>query len=322
MKGRRGTWSGSGIGFAGHGHYFPKNFVQNAAVDDCAGNPVDEAVIGAVEVLSRHVRDDDETIDMMAAEAVGDALRRADVDAADVNLLVLGNWSERMLVPEIAPQVAVRTGAVNALAFDVCGACTGFVHGTQIAASMLTAHRDWDTAVVVCSENFSRRVRPGSKGELIVGDAAGAVVLRKGVDGERGLIDSMLISDGESSGAVTVLPPRGWVKSRPELVGLGIDSHVDVCRRLLARNDLTIEDIDWFVPHPGTTPMHEGVRDALGIAPERFVTNFQTRANTGSASIPIVLSEYLDNGTFSAGDLVMASAVGSGWYYGGLLVRL
>ncbi|MDQ1295400.1 MAG: ketoacyl-ACP synthase, partial [Actinomycetota bacterium] len=291
-------------------------------VEECAGNQVDEAVIGTVEVVSRHVHDETETIDAMAAQAAGDALRQADVGPGDVDLLVLGNWSERQFIPEIAPQVALRLGAVNALAFDVCGACTGFVHGTQIAASLLSAHHDWDTAVVVCSEHFSSRVRPGSKGELIVGDAAGAVVLRKGLDEPRGLIDSLLISDGESAGATGVLPPRGWIKSRPDLVGLGIKSHVETCRTLLERNGLTTDDIDWFVPHPGTTPMHEGVRDALGIAPEKFVTNFTVRANTGSASIPIVLSEYRDNGTFSPGDLVLASAVGSGWYYGGLLVRL
>lgn len=321
MRDEGGIWVGSGIGFAGFGHYYPRNLVRNP-VEETEGSSVDRQVIGSVDVLSRHVRDEDETVPMMAAEAVHAALRDAGVDASEVDLLVLGNWSERMLVPELAPQVAARVGARGALAFDVCGACTGFVHGTQTAASLLRAHRGWDTAVVVCSENFSRRVRPGSKGELIVGDAAGAVVLRKGAAAAGGLLDSLLLSDGDSCDAVTVLPPRGWVKSKPELVELGIASHVEVCRRLLDRNGLTVDDVAWFVPHPGTAPMHDGVREALGIVPERFVTNFRVRANTGSASVPIVLSEYVHEGTFSAGDLVLASAVGSGWFYGGLLVRL
>ncbi|MDQ1295813.1 MAG: 3-oxoacyl-[acyl-carrier-protein] synthase, partial [Actinomycetota bacterium] len=69
MKSERGIWSGSGIGFAGHGHYYPKNFVRNADVEECAGNQVDEAVIGTVEVVSRHVHDETETIDAMAAQA-------------------------------------------------------------------------------------------------------------------------------------------------------------------------------------------------------------------------------------------------------------
>jgi len=315
------TWGGSGIGFTGFGRYFPRNRVPTAETGG-AQNAVDRAVIGRIDVRSRHVHAEDETVAAMAVRAAREALERARVAAEEVDLLVLSSWSQRMLVPELGPQVAHGLGARRALAFDVCGACTGFIHGTQLAAALLLADEGLRTAVVVCSEEFSRRVRPGSKGELIVGDAAGAAVLGRRVPSPRGLIDSLMLSDGGSCDAVTVLPPRGWIKSKPHLVQLGIDSHVELCTRLLARNGLTMRDVDWFVPHPGTGPMHEGIRHGLDIPEEKFVTNFEVRANTGSASVPTVLSECTDEGRFRPGDLVLASAVGSGWFSGGLLVRL
>jgi 3-oxoacyl-[acyl-carrier-protein] synthase III len=322
MTGTGGIWSGAGLSFTGFGHYYPRTQVRNADVGADEGGAVDRAVLGDVRVRTRHVADEDETIDFMAAHAAAAALRQAGREPLEVDLVILSNWSERQLVPETAPQVSLRLGADRALSFDVCGACTGFVHGVQTAAALLAAHRAWRTAVVVCSEYFSRRVRPGSKGELVVGDAAGAVVLEKGDPRGPGLIDSVLFSSGKDAEAVTVRPPQGWIKSRRELVELGVSSNIAVARELLERNDLKIEQIDWFAPHPGTGPIHTALRERLGIEPERFVTNFETRANTGSASIPIVLSEYLEKGVFHRGDLCLTPAVGSGWFYGGLLFEL
>lgn len=319
-----GIWARAGLGFTGFGHYYPRTLVHNSDLaDSIGGSAVDQAVIGSVEVRSRHVAADDETIDFMAARAAAAALERAGRVPGEVDLLVLGNWTERQLVPELAPQVAVRLGAKRALAFDVCGACTGFVHGVQTAAALLAANPSWRVAVVVCSEYFSRRVRPGSKGTLVVGDAAGAAVLEKrGPGAGRGLIDSLLHSAGESAEAVTVRPPLGWIKSKPELVELGIASNTAVAGQLLERNNLKIDQIDWFVPHPGTGPIHAAVRERLGIDPERFVTTFETRANTGCASIPATVSEHLEKGLFRHGDLCLTPAVGSGWFYGGLLFEL
>ena len=318
----QGIWAGTGLRFTGYGSYYPRTLINNGDLVDRAGSNVDDTVLGSIAVRSRHVAAEDETIEFMAGRAARSALDQAGREPGEVDLVVLGNWTQRQLVPELAPGVAQLLGATRALAFDVCGACTGFVHGVQIAAAMLATNPAWRVAVVVCSECFSRRVRPGSKGELVVGDAAGAVVLEKGAGAGRGLIDSVLISDPGQAETVTVRPPIGWIKSKPGLVELAIESNAEVSRQLLERNDLKISDVDWFVPHPGTGPIHDGVRARLGLDHDKLITNFEVRANTGSASIPIVLAEQMAGGTFRRGDLVLCPAVGSGWYYGGLLVEL
>ncbi len=316
------TWRGSGLRLAGYGHYYPRTRVEITDEGSHEGNAVDTAVIGTLDVRARHVAEEDETVPFMAVQAAGRALEHAGLDAADTDLLILSNWTDRQFVPEHGPQVAHLLGAGRALAFDVCGACTGFVHGVQTAAALLGARPGWRTAVVVSSEQFSRRVRPGSRGELVVGDAAGAAVLVKGAaGGEDGLWDSLLISDGAARETVTVLPPRGWIKSSRSLVDVAVASHADLADRVLARAGLKMADIDWVVPHPGTGVLHRAVQERLGIPGERFVTNFEERANTGSASIPIVLSEMARDGRMKPGDLLLTPTVGSGWYYGGLLFR-
>ncbi|NUS04739.1 MAG: hypothetical protein HOV97_19525 [Nonomuraea sp.] len=99
-------------------------------------------------------------------------------------------------------------------------------------------------------------------------------------------------------------------------------SSLAVADQLLHTSGLKIVDIQWLVPHPGNNLIHTGVLDGLDLPEERFVTNFADRGNTGCASIPSTLSEYTASGLLRPGDLVLSTAVGSGWYFGGLIFRL
>ncbi|CAL9353565.1 ketoacyl-ACP synthase III [Streptomyces sp. NPDC012461] len=322
MDDETSLWRESGLRLSGFGHYYPRLLLENGSAEDPAGNAVDEAVIGRLDVRSRHVADEDETPAYMAVRAAHSALEQAGVTPDELDLVIVSNWTDRQFVPEWAPHTAHLLGAGRALAFDVCGACTGFVHGVQTAAAYFGTHSAWRHALVVSSERFSRRVRPGSKGELIVGDAAGAAVLSRGAEPDAGLWDSLLISDGSGRETVTAHPPNGWIKSSRELVSIAAASHADLAARMLARSGVKMDEIDWVVPHPGTGQLHAAVRERLSIPQERFVTNYEIRANTGSASVPIVLSEMARDGRLTPGDLCYTPTVGSGWYYGGLLFRV
>ncbi|WP_335970512.1 MULTISPECIES: ketoacyl-ACP synthase III [Streptomycetaceae] len=318
------TWAGSRLRFAGLGHYFPRARRRHDEGPITLGGrehtPQDAAELG---VRGLHTAAADETLEYMAVQAATAALRNAERDAAELDLVVLANWTDRQWIPEIAPGVATALGAHGALAFDVCGACTGFVHGVQTAAALLTAHPGWRRAVVVAADRFSHRARPGTRGQLVFGDAAGAVVLEKGAPGQPGgLLDSVLDCDSTRADAVAARPPEGWLRPRPELIELAVGSSLRVADTLLGRNDLKTADLDWLVPHPGNNAIHAGVRAGLDLDPAKFLTNFAERGNTGCASIPIALSEFSAAGVLKPGDLVLSTAVGSGWYYGGLLYQL
>jgi 3-oxoacyl-[acyl-carrier-protein] synthase-3 len=317
------TWAGSGLRFTGLGHYYPRTRRSNEGGVTIDGRTHSAEEAAALGVRSLHTATDDEPLEYMALRAAQAALEAAGRPAADLDLLVLANWTDRQWIPELAPAVAAALGADTALAFDVCGACTGFVHATQTAAAFLTAHPGWRHAVVVAADRFSHRARPGTRGQLVFGDAAGAVVLEKGSprdDSE--LLDSVLDCDASEADTVAARPPEGWLRPRPELIDLAVRSSLRVADTVLSRNAMKPSDIDWLVPHPGNNAIHAGVRDGLDLPREKFLTNFAERGNTGCASIPIALSEFFRDGLLRRGDLVLSTAVGSGWYYGGLLYRL
>ncbi|MCD9878214.1 ketoacyl-ACP synthase III [Streptomyces guryensis] len=317
------TWTNSTLKFTGLGHYYPRTHRTHDGEVTLDGRTYPPKTAQELGVRALHVADEDETVEFMAVQAANSALTNADRDPGDLDLVVLANWTDRQWIPEIAPGVAAALGAHGALAFDVCGACTGFVHGVQTAASMLTAHPGWKRAIVVAADRFTRRARPGTRGQLVFGDAAGAVVLEKGdPDDPSGLIDSVLDCDAAEADTVAARAPEGFLRPKPELIDLAVRSSLKVADNLLTRNDLKTSDIDWLVPHPGNNAIHAGVRDGLDLEPARFLTNFAERGNTGCASIPIALSEYAEKGVVRSGDLVLSTAVGSGWYYGGLLYRM
>lgn len=317
------TWTGSGLKFSGLGHYFPRHHRSHEGEVTIGGRTYPPEAAAELGVRGLHVAAEDETLEFMAVQAANSALAHAGHEAGDLDLVVLANWTDRQWIPEIAPGVAAALGAHGALAFDVCGACTGFVHGVQTAASMLTAHPGWKRAVVVAADRFTRRARPGTRGQLVFGDAAGAVVLEKGdPDDPSGLIDSVLDCDASEADTVAARAPEGFLRPKPELIDLAVRSSLKVADNVLTRNELKTADIDWLVPHPGNNAIHAGVRDGLDLEPARFLTNFAERGNTGCASIPIALSEFFESGVIRSGDLVLSTAVGSGWYYGGLLYRL
>ncbi|WP_165987580.1 ketoacyl-ACP synthase III [Streptomyces sp. YIM 98790] len=320
---RAPRWAEHGLAVTGAGRYYPR---RRVATPDTAPARQEgrggTAVLGDISVRARHISDEREDVPYMAAAAVTQALEHAGLRPADVDLLILSNWTTPPYLPEYAPQVADRIGAGGCLAFDVSAACAGFVHGVQLAAGQLVAMPELRTAVVVSSEQFSRRARPGSRGELVCGDAAGAVVLERPAGRRAGLLDSTLTSDGSRSGLVTVRMPEGWISSRPEVPEHAAAGLVASCRELLERNRMRPEDIDWVVPHPGTDAVHRRLRERLGIPAERYAFNFRDRANTASASIPIVLAEFSEAGILRPGDVVLAPAIGSGWYHGALLFRL
>lgn len=317
--GNKNLWSSVDLGFMGYGGHLPGAPILNPSVSEDALNSTDLAIMGAIDVASRHVSDPEENIVDLAIPAVRKALKDAELEVDEIDLMIMSNWTDRQFVPESAPLLAARLGIPKVFSFNVCGACTGFVHAIHTAAALMNANSALRHALIVSVDQFSRRVRPTSKGELIVGDGAGVVVMGRTESTSSNLIDSVMFSDGSKHELVTAQQPHGWIRSMKALKDHAVAAHVDVVEKLFAQNDLQMSDIDWVVPHPGTAALHTAIRHALSVCEEKFVTNFEKIGNTGSASIPLVLAEMKQDGRLQAGDLVLSTTVGSGWYYGGMV---
>lgn len=316
----------NGVQIAGIGHYLPERIVTNeeirARLKYPEMHPAEKAVIGNIGVNERRRANEKETAPFMAAETAKMILKDAGKKPEDVDLYILANWTDRYYLPDLAPQASKLSGTSNALAFDLCTACTGFVHGVQTASAFLSSGK-FKNALVIGSERFSVRTKMGGYGEFTAGDAAAGVLLEFTGKKETGVIDSFLKDDGDLAHViVTGPPPNSYVKSFPDLVTNAADLTLSSMDDMLEKNGLTVEDIDWVIPHPGTDIVVQDVLKRTKFPKEKILLNFERVGNTSAASIPVALSEYYHKGIVKKGDLILSPAVGAGFYWGGLLYRL
>jgi len=316
------NWQGERIGMVGFGHDFPGPPRPIGEFPVVAAREIEAATLRRLGIDTVHHSDPAESAIDLGVRAAERAVTDAGVDPSEVDLVVVSNSSQRQYAPELGPRLAHRVGATAALGFDVCGGCAGFVLGVQTAASML-ASQQLRTAVVVATEQFSRLARPVTPDTLVAGDAAGAVVLRRGVEAGAGLIDSVMHSDGEEAEVLTVDPDSGYMRyDHRRLFALAVQTQVKVVEELLGRNGFSLDDIDLFVPHPGSNKVITDLVERLGVDPDKVASTFRSTGNTVSAMIPTALSVRKDAGRLSPGSLVLASTAGAGWFGGGLLAVL
>jgi 3-oxoacyl-[acyl-carrier-protein] synthase-3 len=241
-----------------------------------------------------------------------------------------------MTFPAAATQIQDRIGARRAAAFDVSAACTGFIYGLSIAQQFLEngAAR---TAVVVGGEILSKFVDWNDRGTCVLfGDGAGAAVLRAQEDDGRGVLGTVLRSDGSLGelihrpGGGSKHPPSkevdasnlNFIKMRGnETFRVAVRSMAEVSQQMLAKADLQAEDVRWFIPHQANLRIIDAVGQRLAFPAERVYVNIQDYGNTSAASIPIALDELNRDGKLAAGDVVLFAAFGAGLTWGAGAVR-
>ncbi|HET9625650.1 MAG TPA: ketoacyl-ACP synthase III [Kofleriaceae bacterium] len=309
------------VRITGFSSYLPAIMHTNDSLP-ALDEPIGQADLDRIGVHRRGWAGAGESIAEMAAIAGRRALERARVAAADLDMIILANWTQRRYLPEFAPTVKRLLGADRAFAHDLGCACAGFLYGLGTASEFLRNPR-YRRALVVAAEHTAKRARPGSRGTLILGDAAGAFVVEKAADhavghasGAGRLIDYELASDGEHA-QIMDISDDGWVHTyiqQRELCALAARSILDVARRVLARNQLTLADVAWIVPHSGTAGVQAAIVRALDVPASRILTNYAEVGNVSSASIPVALDHFVAAGTIQPGDLVLSAAVGGGWY--------
>lgn len=307
------------VNLVGLGAFLPARMVKNAELP-----PLEPAQsLAELDRLGVHCRgwaSDAEGVVEMAVSAASEALVEAGVSAESLDFVLLANWTERRYVPDVAPRIQRALGATRAFSLDVCCACSGFVHGLSMAHSYLQNPR-FQRGLVVAADRSSRHMRPGSRATLIFGDAAAAMVVER--EAERGgrLIDYELRTDGTHSDIMDIdadgyLHPH--IKQR-ELNLLAGRSIAEVCRTLLTRNGLSVDSLDWIIPHSGTAGVQSMIAEHLPAPPSKVLTNLPLIGNVAAASIPAALHHFKRSGVVKPGQLILSASVGLGWQSAGVL---
>lgn len=333
---------GENVAIVSAGSYLPRKIVDNIELAKRLGVDANW-ITQRTGVLRRHVADSAEATSDMATIAAKDALKKANMDISQVDMILVSTSISDTTLPPTACRVHKNLGAKNIPAMDISASCSGFIYGLATAYSYINTGFA-RTILFVCSELRSKFVNPLDPDTASVyGDGAGAVILSAipenadpTLNSQKGFLDISLGSDGSGSETITIpaggtrLPAtqqtvaenlhyihfhdRTIIKSAVR----GLKKHVEA---RLKNCKLTIDDIDVVVPHQMNLRMMDSISKRLSIPKEKFVINIDRCGNTSSASIPIALDEALSQKRIKTGDTVLFMAYGAGFTWGSAIYQ-
>jgi 3-oxoacyl-[acyl-carrier-protein] synthase-3 len=296
----------------------------------------DEWIMQRAGIRERHVVDRGVATSDLAKEASLLALARAGVTAADIDLILVATTTPDMLFPSTACLLQTKLGAPRAWGFDLGAACSGFTYALTTGAAMIASGAS-RRALVVGADVMSSIIDYTDRATCVLfGDGAGAVVLEPTADPDLGIIDFENYVDG-SGGRALCMPAGGslmpatqetvekrlhFVKQEGQAVfKYAVRNFEEACRTLLERNGLKSCQVDLFVPHQANSRIILSAAEKLGLPREKVMINIERFGNTTAATIPLALSDAVEQGRLKRGDLVLAAAVGAGFTVGAVLLR-
>ncbi len=316
----------------GHGHYTPKKVLTN---DDMAKmvETSDEWITTRTGIKARSIVEDEFTSDL-AYNAAKMAVDKAGIEPSEIDLVILASITPDNTTPSTALKVAAKLGVKTGTpAFDISAACSGFVYALTMADNMIQMGQI-KTAVVIGAESLSKITDWTDRNTCVLfGDGAGAVVIRaKEGDGSNqdvGVLSTKIYADCyhydslKTDGGVSSTKTTGFIEmDGKEVFKYAIGSLAQAAEEAARLANINIQDIDWLLPHQANIRIIEGVGKKLELPEEKVIVNIAQHGNTSAASIPLALSEKIEDGTIKKGDLIVLTAMGAGFTWGGAVVRL
>jgi 3-oxoacyl-[acyl-carrier-protein] synthase-3 len=264
----------------------------------------------------------DERLTDYATRAAAAALHAAEVDARDLDLVIVGTMTQDELTPNTAPLVADALGAQRAGAFDVGAACTAFLSGLALGAAQIESGRA--RYVLLVGADFITRITDyeDPRSAPLFADAAGAAVLAPG-DGGNGEIGPIVLgADGSHGQTITAAhADRKLRMDGPEVYRNAVARMSEVTLEAVERAGSTLDEIDLFVFHQANARITRAIGERLGLAPERVVDCIETVGNASAATLPVALDAAMRDGRLRAGTRVLVSAFGAGFTWGGGVIE-
>jgi len=273
----------------------------------------------------------------LGVAAAKKALEMAGKTPGDIDQIIYATCSPDTLIPSTACWLQHKIGAPQAWAMDINAACSGFVYGVATAEQFVRSGHT-KTALVIGAEVLHPFVNWQDRASCILfGDGAGAAVVeRVASDSSRRILSSHLLSDGNlwellyipAGGSSMEVTPGRFSKNLHKMRMYGKDIFKVAVRtlaefaiRALESNNMTLDELDWFVPHQANRRIIEAVAKRLDIPIEKVLINVDRYGNTSAATIPTVLDEAVRAGMIQEGQIVLLDCFGAGLTYGAILMR-
>jgi 3-oxoacyl-[acyl-carrier-protein] synthase-3 len=324
-----GKAQGPRVSITGLGVHVPDRVLTNDELATLVDTS-DEWIVARTGIRERRIAAPEEALTDIALPAARTALAQARVEARDVDFLVCATVTPDMMFPTASALLADELGAPAAAAYDLLAGCTGFVYALAQAYGMIAAGLA-ERALVVGGDVLSRILDWTDRSTLILfGDGAGAVVLERvdhggflgfelGADGGGGVHLSL---PGSGSRRMDDAEANGYVHMNGrEVFKFATRVLVSSAQALLDECEVSVEDVDVYVPHQANVRIMDHAVQKLGIPPARMVVNVDRYGNTSSGSIPLALADAIKDGRLSEGKLVLMTGMGAGLTWGSALIE-
>jgi 3-oxoacyl-[acyl-carrier-protein] synthase-3 len=316
----------------GVGSALPERCVTNAMLAAELGErgieTSDEWIMARTGISQRYIASPEVTSSVLGARAARAALAYCGMAPESIDLIIVATSTPDYVFPSTACLVQRDLGIAGCPAFDVQAVCSGFVYALSVADALIT-NGSAKNALVIGAEVFSRILDWSDRGTCVLfGDGAGAVVLS--ASDRPGILASKLHADGRHEGLLRTAGnvSHGGIVGTPFLTmdgqavfKLAVSMLDQVGRETVEAAGMTVNDIDWLVPHQANIRFLQATGRKLGIPAERVVVTVDRHANTSAASVPLALDTAVRDGRIREGHRVMLQGVGGGFTWGSVFVQ-
>jgi len=310
------------------GHFVPDTVLTNAKLEEMVETN-DEWIRSRTGIAERRILEDSNlATSYMATETAKEILDKRDIDASEIDLILLATVTPDYLFPATSCIIQKNIGAHNAFAYDILAACSGFLYALSTAAVYIEAGRA-DKVLVLGADKMSSIIDFTDRSTCILfGDGAGGVLLEASDDGH-GIIDFKNYTEGDTgcnlcqpaggsknpASASTVANKMHYVKQEGRVVfKKAVEEMANVVVEMMKRNNLKSADVDWLVPHQANKRIIDATTKRAGLNEDKVMINIQRYGNTTAGTIPLCLYEWEDK--MQKGDNVILSAFGGGFTWG------
>jgi len=318
----------------GTGSGIPEKILTNFDLEKMVDTS-DEWIKERSGIERRHILEDDKTNSDMALIAAQRALKEAGISVKELDAIIIGTVTGDSPFPSTACRLQAKLGAVNAAAFDLSAACSGFLYGLTLADGIISSGKG-KHILVLGSEVLTRFTDWEDRTTCVLfGDGAGAVVVGPS-DGKKGILSTYIKSDGRlgdllymSAGGATIPPSHESVDQRLHFIKMkgrevfkhAVRSMADAALHSLKESGHEPEDIDLLITHQANVRIIDAIAKRLKIPKEKVFVNIQEYGNTSAASIPLALDQANREGYVKDGCLCLLVAFGGGFTWGSCMVQ-
>lgn len=308
----------------------PAKAVTNAYFESIL-DTTDEWIVSRTGIKTRYHAAENEFTSDFCVRAVQDMAGKYGVDLSDVDMILVSTVSPDQPMPSMACRVQHLLNIPRAGALDIYAACAGFSYGIVVAKGLIAAgtHKK---IIVIGAETLSRVTDFTDRSScFLFGDGAGAILIEADPKGNIGACITGASGEGGADLYISGFAPtidghelkmnRCIVQNGRKVFKWAVTTVAAEIKNLLVKNNLTLDQIDWFVPHSANLRIIEAICNETGFPVEKTLESIVDFGNTSSATIPIALHNGIHSGKVKRGDKIMIMGFGGGLAYAGTIIE-